>query len=39
MLYEHIPNWPVHRLRPPLVEKTAQMLVEQGVYREIFGAI
>ena len=36
MLYEHIPNWPEYRLRP-LVEKFAQMLMEQRVYREIFG--
>ena len=38
MLYQHIPNWPEHRLRP-LVEKFAQMLIEQRVYREIFGTI
>ena len=38
MLYEHIPNWPEHRLRP-LIEKFAQMLTEQRVYREIFGVI
>ena len=38
MLYEHIPNWPEHRLRP-LIEKFAQMLMEQRVYREIFGVI
>ena len=38
MLYQHIPNWPEHRLRP-LVEKFAQMLIEQRVYREIFGVI
>ena len=38
VLYEHIPNWPEHRLRP-LVEKFSQMLMEQGVYREIFGVI
>ena len=38
MLYEHIPNWPEHRLRP-LVEEFAQMLMEQRVYREIFGVI
>ena len=34
----HIPNWPEHRLRP-LVEKFSQMLMEQRVYREIFGVI
>ena len=38
MLYQHIPNWPEHRLRP-LVEKFAQMLIEQRAYREIFGVI
>ena len=38
MLYQHIPNWPEHRLRP-LVEKFTQMLIEQRVYREIFGVI
>ena len=38
MLYQHIPNWPEHRLRP-LVENFAQMLIEQRVYREIFGVI
>ena len=38
MLYEHIPNWPEHRLRP-LIEKFAQMLMEQRAYREIFDVI
>ena len=38
MLYEHIPDWLEHRLRP-LVEKFAQMLIDQRVYREIFGVI
>ena len=38
MLYQHIPNWPEHRLRP-LVEKFAHMLIEQRMYREIFGVI
>ena len=38
MLYEHIPNWPDHRLRP-LMEKFAQMLTEQRVYREVFAVI
>ncbi len=38
MLYEPIPNWPEHRLRP-LVEKFAHMLMEQPRYREIFGVI
>lgn len=38
MLYEHIPNWPEHRLRP-LVEKFADMLMKQRMYREIFGVI
>jgi len=38
MLYEHIPNWPEHRLHP-LMKKFAQMLMEQRVYREVFGVI
>ena len=38
MLYEHIPNWPEHRLRP-LMDKFAQMLMEQRVCREVFGVI
>ena len=38
MLYEHIPNWPEHRLRP-LVERFSRMLMEQRVYREIFDVI
>ena len=38
MLYEHIPNWPDHRLRP-LMEKFAQMLTEQRVHREVIGII
>ena len=38
MLYQHIPNWPEHRMRP-LVERFAHMLMEQRVYREIFGVI
>ena len=38
MLYEHIPNWPEHRLRP-LVEKFDHMLMDQRAYREIFGVI
>ena len=38
MLYGHIPNWPEHRLRPS-IEKFAQMLTDQRVYREIFGVI
>ncbi len=38
MLYQHIPNWPEHRLRP-LVEQFAHMLLEQRVYRDIFGVI
>ena len=38
MLYEHIPNWPEHRLRP-LMRQFAQMLMEQRVYREVFAVI
>ena len=38
MLYEHIPNWPDHRLRP-LMEKFARMITDQRVHREVFGVI
>ena len=38
MLYEHIPNWPVDRLRP-LFEKFAEMLAEQRIFRDAFGVI
>ena len=38
MLYQHLANWPEHRLRP-LVEQFAHMLLEQRAYREIFGVI
>jgi Transposase DDE domain len=38
MLYELIPNMPAHLLRP-LVERFAEMLVDQPVFVETFGAI
>lgn len=38
MLYEHIPNWPEHRLRP-LLERFADMLMEQRLFRDAFGVI
>ena len=38
MLYEHIPNWPEHCLHP-LMEASGKMLMEQRVYRDIFGVI
>jgi len=38
MLYEHIPNWPEHRIRP-LLEKFAEMLTEQRLFRDTFGVI
>ena len=38
MLYEHIANWPEYRLRP-LMEAFGRMLMEQRVYRGIFGVI
>ena len=38
MLYEHIPNWPEHRLRP-LMDRFAQMLMEQPLYRDVFAII
>ena len=38
MLYEYIPNWPEERLRP-LMERFGEMLMEQRIYRGIFGVI
>ena len=38
MLYDHIPNWPEERLRP-LLEKFAELLHEQRVFRDTFGVI
>ncbi len=38
MLYELIPNMPEHHLRP-LVKDFAQMLAEQPVFSQMFGAI
>ena len=38
MLYHHLPNWPEDRIRP-LMETFGSMLVEQRVYREVFGVI
>ena len=38
MLYEHIPNWSQERLRP-LMERFGEMLMEQRIYRGIFGVI
>ena len=38
MLYEHIPNWPDERVRP-LMERFSEMLMEQRVFKEIFGVI
>ena len=38
MLYHHLPNWPEDRIRP-LMETFGKMLLEQRVYREIFGVI
>ena len=38
MLYHHLPNWPEDRIRP-LMETFGNMLMEQRVYREIFGVI
>ena len=35
---EHIPNWPEERLRP-LMERFGEMLMEQRIYRGIFGVI
>ena len=38
MLYHHLPNWPEDRIRP-LMETFGSMLMEQRVYREVFGVI
>jgi len=38
MLYDHIPNWPEERLRP-LLEKFAELLDEQRLFRDVFGVI
>ena len=38
MLYHHLPNWPEDRIRP-LMETFGKMLLEQRLYREIFGVI
>ena len=38
MLYDHIPNWPDERVRP-LMERFLEMLMEQRVFKEIFGVI
>ncbi len=38
MLYHHLSNWPEDRIRP-LMETFGSMLMEQRVYREVFGVI
>ena len=38
MLYHHLPNWPEDRVRP-LMATFGSMLMEQRVYREVFGVI
>ena len=38
MLYHRLPNWPKDRIRP-LMETFESMLMEQRVYREVFGVI
>ena len=38
MLYHHLPNWPEDRVRR-LMETFGSMLMEQRVYREVFGVI
>ena len=38
MLYHHLANWPDDRIRP-LMETFGRMLVEQRVFREVFGVI
>ena len=36
--HHHLPNWPEDRIRP-LMETFGNMLIEQRVYREVFGVI
>ena len=38
MLYDHIPNWSDERVCP-LMERFSEMLMEQRVFKEIFGVI
>ena len=38
ILYHHLPNWPEDRIRP-LMQTFGKMLLEQRVYREVFGVI
>ena len=38
MLYQLIPNMPEHRLQP-LIEQFTEMLAEQPVFVEMFGAV
>jgi len=38
MLYEHILNWPDERVRP-LMERFSEMLMEQRVFKEVFGVV
>ena len=38
MYYQSIPNMPEHRLRP-LMERFAQLIIEQPVFRAVFGVI
>ena len=38
MLYHHLPNWPEDRIHP-LMETFGSMLMEQRVYRDVFGVI
>ena len=38
MLYHHLPNWPDDRICP-LMERFGSLLMEQRVYREVFGVI
>ena len=38
MLYDHIPNWSDERVCP-LMERFSETLMEQRVFKEIFGVI
>ena len=38
MLFGHIPNWPDDKVRP-LLEAFEELILEQRVFRDVFGVI
>ena len=38
MLHGHIPNWPDEKVRP-LLEAFEELILEQRIFREVFGII